>query len=86
MNDKYIKNEDVLLKEKSKKEKEIRKLEIHLSNLIAKRNFLKPRIKKRVFKEDKHEVISVSRIQKAEDLNEEIISLKERINETKKEL
>lgn len=84
----FIKRSDYMLKnifkKKSKKEKEIRSLEIKLSNKIAKRDFLKPRIKKSFFKNDEYESVPISLFKEIEELDEEIISLKEKICEIKK--
>lgn len=68
---------------KSEEEKQISKLESQLNKLKQQRDFWSPRAKKRMFGGYEVENIPISRLQKIETLDKEIILLEETINRRK---
>lgn len=65
---------------RTENEKVISKLESRLINLKQKRNFLIPRVRRKLFGGYETEVVPISRLIKIEKYNEEIQILEEELN------
>lgn len=73
-----------IFKKKTQKEKEISKLEHELYKCQKKLEFLSPRIQKRLFRDDKVEVVSTSRIETIVEYERKIEHIKQKLIEIKK--